>query len=123
MDEPIVMLHHDRTVFDRLKKYVWIVGASADLDSGSTSVIRNALNSSIYLASGLMAVIFDTGALTSISNNKADFPYGIEPCNIDLQGIGSGLHVKGKGKVRWRFQKVGGGFVPIESICSSLSPI
>ena len=56
-------------------------------------------DSSINLASGLTAVIFDTGALMSISNNKAGCPYGIEPCDVELQGIGSGLGVKGKGKV------------------------
>ncbi len=116
MDEPIVMLRHDRAGLDRLKNYAWMAGASVDLDSGSASVLRNALDSSIYLASGLTAVIFDTGASMSISNNKADFPYGIEPCNVDLQGIGSGLHVKGKGKVRWKFQKVGGGFVTVENM-------
>ena len=31
-----------------------------------------------------------------------------------MQGIGSGLRVKGKGKVRWRFQRSDGGFVVIE---------
>ena len=50
----------------------------------------------------------------SISNNEKDFPDGIEPCDIELQGIGSGLRVKGKGKVRWRFQRSDGGFVVIE---------
>ena len=116
IDEPIVMLRHDRAVFDRLKNYAWMAGASVDLDSGSARVLRDALDSSINLASGLTAVIFDTGASMSISNDKADFPYGIEPCNVDLQGIGSGLHVKGKGKVRWKFQKVGGGFVTVENM-------
>ena len=64
--------------------------ASVDLDSFSACVLRDTLDSSINLASGLTAVIFDTGASMSITNNKADFLYGIEPCNVDLQGIGSG---------------------------------
>ena len=90
------------------------------------------LDSSIYLASGLTAVIFDTGASMSISNNAADFPDGIEPCEAKLKGIGAGLRVRGKGKVRWKFQKVGGGFVTLKawrtmsrlsnSICSPLNP-
>ena len=46
-----------------------MAGASVDLDAGSACVLRNALDSSIYLASGLTAVIFDTGASISISNN------------------------------------------------------
>ena len=50
----------------------------------------------------------------SISNNERNFPDGYEPSDIELQGIGSGLRVKGKGKVRWRFQRADGGFVVIK---------
>ena len=96
MDEPIVMLRHDRVVFDRLKKYAWMARGSIDLDSKSATVLRDALDSSINLASGLTTIIFNTGASISISNNAADFPGGIEPCEAELQGIGAGLHVKGK---------------------------
>ena len=91
IDEPIVMLRRDCAVFDRLKHYVWMAGASVNLDDGTASVLRYALDSSIYLASGLTAVIFDTGASISISNNAADFPDGIEPCEAKLQGIDAGL--------------------------------
>ena len=73
IDEPIVMLHHDRAVFDRLKNYAWMAEASVDLDSNSARVLRDALDSSINLASGLTAFIFDTGASVSILNNAADF--------------------------------------------------
>jgi len=68
----------------------------------------------VYLASGLRTIIIDTGASLSISNHERDFFDGYEPCDIELQGIGSGLRVKGKGKVRWRFQRADGGFVVIE---------
>ena len=110
------MLHHDRAVFDRLKNYAWMAGASVDFDSNSARILRDALDSSINLVSGLTAIIFDTGASVSISNNAADFPDGIEPCEAELQGIGAGLRVKGKGKVRWKFKKFGGGFVTIDSM-------
>ena len=96
MYEPSVMLCHDRAVFDRLKNYAWMAGASVNLDSGSARVLRDALDSSINLASGLTAVILDT-----------DFPDGIEPCEAELQGIGAGLRVRGKGKVRWQLKSEG----------------
>ena len=84
IDVPIVMLRHDRAVFT-LKNYAWMAGASADLDSNSARVLRDALDSSINLASVLTAIIFDTGASISISNNAADFPDGLEPCDAELQ--------------------------------------
>ena len=79
------MLRHDRAVFDRLKNFARMAGASVDVDTNTACVLRDTLDSSINLASGLTAVIFDTGALMSISNNTANFPYAIEPCNVDLQ--------------------------------------
>ena len=78
-NEPIVMLRRDRAVFDRLKSFAWTAGASVNLDSLTARVLQDTLDSSINLASGLTVVIFDTGASWIISNNKADFPYGIEP--------------------------------------------
>ena len=96
LDDPVVMLRHDHAVFDRLKQYAWMAGASVNLDSGSARVLRDALDSSINLASGLTAVILDT-----------DFPDGIEPCEAELQGIGAGLRVRGKGKVRWQLKSEG----------------
>eukprot|EP00816_Leptocylindrus_hargravesii_P011530 CAMPEP_0196808792 /NCGR_PEP_ID=MMETSP1362-20130617/8788_1 /TAXON_ID=163516 /ORGANISM="Leptocylindrus danicus, Strain CCMP1856" /LENGTH=137 /DNA_ID=CAMNT_0042183263 /DNA_START=218 /DNA_END=627 /DNA_ORIENTATION=+ len=68
----------------------------------------------IYLASGLRTIIIDTGASLSISDDERDFPDGYESCDIVLQGIGSGLRVKGKGKVRWRLQRADGRFVVIK---------
>jgi len=49
------------------------------------------MESVLYLASGLRIIFIDTGASLSFSNNPNDFPDGFESCDIELQGIGSGL--------------------------------
>ena len=91
-----------------------MTGDSVLLTHDAARVLRDTMEDAVYLASGLWTIIIDTGASLSISNNKNNFPEGIEPCDIELQGIGSGLHVKGKGKVCWRFQRSDGGFVVIK---------
>ena len=109
-----------------------MAGASVNLDAGTASILRDALDSLIYLASGLTAVIFDAGASISISNNAADFPDGIEPCEAELQGIGAGLSVRGKGKCDGSFRRLGVDLLQLKawctmsrlsnSICSPLNP-
>ena len=98
----------------RLKDYSWIRGESVLLTEECARVLRDTMEDAVYLASGLRPIFVDTGASLSISNDENDFADGYEPCNIELQGIGSGLRVKGKGKVRWRFQRTDGGFSVIE---------
>ena len=110
----VISLKKDYEIYLRLKEYSWMTGDSVLLTHDAARVLRDTMEDAVYLASGLRTIIIDTGASLSISNNEKDFPDGIEPCDIELQGIGSGLRVKGKGKVRWRFQRSDGGFVVIE---------
>ena len=56
----LVMLGRDRAVFDRLKSFAWMAGTSVNLVSLTARVLRDTRDSSINLASGLTAVIFDT---------------------------------------------------------------
>ena len=74
------------------------------LDIESASVLRTVLEMPIYMASAMIAIIFDTEASMSISGGLNDSPHGIEECSTTLQEIGSGLWVTGKGIVCWIFQ-------------------
>ena len=84
-----------------------MAGVSKKLDETSASVLRTVLEMPICLASTLIAIIFDTGASISISDESKDFPYGIEKCCTTLQRIGSGLKVTCKDIVRWTFSESG----------------
>ena len=112
--EQVITLKRDFDVYQRLKDLNWLKGDSVYLTEETAQVLRDTMESSLFLASGLRLVIIDTGASLSISNDPNDFLDGFEHCDIKLQGIGSGLRVIGKGKVRWRFQRENGGFVIVE---------
>jgi len=112
--DSILTLKCDYEIHKRLKDLNWLNGESVYLTEETALVLRDSMELALYLASGLRLVIIDTGASLSISNNPNDFPDGFEPCDIKLQGIGSGLRVMGKGKVQWRFQRENGGFVIVE---------
>ena len=51
-------------------------------------------------APGSIPICFGTGASSCISNNISDF-ISLENYNSTVQGIGSGLSIKGKGTLQW----------------------
>jgi hypothetical protein len=56
------------------------------------------------LTSDDMLVVLDSGCTWAISFDKSDFVGPIRPVQkVELQGISSGLQVKGIGQVQWTF--------------------
>mmetsp|Transcript_5095 Transcript_5095/g.7634 ORF Transcript_5095/g.7634 Transcript_5095/m.7634 type:complete len:186 (-) Transcript_5095:709-1266(-) len=112
--DSVLLLKRDYEIYLRLKGHSWTNGDSIYLTWDSACVLPDMMESAMYLASGLRTIITDTGASLSISNDPRDFPNGCKPCEIELQGIVSGLKVKGKGMVQWLFQHSDGRFIVIE---------
>ena len=80
--DSILTLKRDYEIYKRLKDLNWINGESVYLTEETARVLRDSMESALYLASGLRLVIVDTGASLSISNNPDDFLDGYKPCDI-----------------------------------------
>ena len=96
--------------------YAWIAGASAKLTESKALILRSLLNSTlICVLSEIIAIIFDTGANTSLTPFLLDFKGKITPCFVKLQGISSGLIAKGKGTAEYNVAGIDGRNVTIEA--------
>ena len=96
--------------------YAWIAGASMTLTEKKALILRSLLNlTPICILSEIIAIIFDTGASSSLTPFLSDIKGKLTPCFVKLQGIGSGLIATGKGTVEYNFVGVDGKMVTIEA--------
>ena len=63
---------------------------------------------------GTFPLIWDSGASMCLTSHKSDFVGEIEPWENSVQGISSGLQIKGKGNVCWTLLDVDGKFRRLE---------
>ena len=65
---PVIMLERERSAWAKFKMYAWIVGVSTKLTEKKGLILRLLLNSApICVLSEIIAIIFDTGASTSLT--------------------------------------------------------
>ena len=65
---PVIMLERERFAWTEFKNYAWIAGVSAKLAESKALILRSLLNSTpICVLSEIIAIIFDTGASTSLT--------------------------------------------------------
>ena len=114
--DPVIMLERERSAWAEFKTYAWIVGANTTLTEKKALILYLLLNSTpICVLSEIIAIIFETGANSSLTIFLSDFKGKITPYFVKLQGISSALIAKGKGMVEYNFVGVDGKMVTIEA--------
>ena len=114
--DPVIMLEQERSAWAEFKMYAWIAGASTTLTEKKACILRLLLNlTPICVLSKIIAIIFDTGASSSLTPFLSDFKEKIKPCFVQLQAVSSGLIAKGKGTIEYNFVGKDGKMVTVES--------
>ena len=72
--DPVIMLKRERSAWTEFKSYFCIAGASKKLTESKACMLQSLLNmTSLLVLSAIIAIIFDTGASTSLTPFRSNF--------------------------------------------------